>query len=152
MKANKRMLAVAAATLIMGLPVMQTAQAQPYGYPGTYRTPPYPAPGYPAGYRNPPPQTSAAEATAAVEIFAPKDGTVVSPSEPVTLNYDVKPGPSGDHVHVYVDGREVAIVRQLKGRYEVGRLSPGRHELAIKVVNRAHVPIGVESSVNVTVQ
>jgi hypothetical protein len=152
MKTTKSVLALAAATLITGFSGIHPAQAQPYGYPGTTRPPPYPAPAYPGGYQNPPQQASSTTAEASVEIFAPKDGAIVPPSEPVVLDYDVKPGPNGDHVHVYVDGRQVAIVRQLQGRYEVGRLSPGKHELAIKVVNRAHVPIGVESSVDVTVQ
>lgn len=148
MKTLRYPLAATAAILALGLSGMQPAQGQPYGY----RPPPYPAPAYPGRYQQAPRKASAAETQASVDILAPQDGAVVSRSEPLALEYDVEPGPKGDHVHVYVDGREVAILRQLEGRYEVGRLRPGRHELAIKVVNRAHVPIGVESSVQVTVQ
>ena len=148
MKTFRHPWAAAAAILVLGLSGMQPVQGQPYGY----RPPPYPAPAYPGRYPQPQQKASAAETRASVDILAPQDGAAVSRSESLMLEYDVVPGPKGDHVHVYVDGREVAILRELKGRYEVGRLRPGRHELAIKVVNRAHVPIGVESSVQVTVQ
>jgi hypothetical protein len=152
MKTFERALALAAATLLLGLSAMPPARAQPYGYPGYNRPPPYQAPAYPQGYQPPPQQAPAAAAEASVEILVPKEGAVVAGTEPVVLDYAVKPGPKGDHVHIYVDGQQVAIVSQLKGRYDVGRLGPGRHQLTIKVVNRDHVPIGVESSVNVTVQ
>lgn len=152
MKTIKQLLAAAVTALLMGFIAMQPAQGQQYGYPGGYRPQPYPAPPYPGGYQTPPQQPAAAETKASVEILAPQDGAVVSRSAPLVLEYAVVPGPKGDHVHIYVDGREAAIVRQLKGSYRVGRLAPGPHELAIKVVNRAHVPIGVEASLKVTVQ
>jgi hypothetical protein len=89
---------------------------------------------------------------ASVTIYEPQDGAQLTAGEPVTLTFKVVPGPQGDHVHVYVDGREVAILRKLEGSYAVGPLTPGHHALAIKVVNRAHVPIGVESSIAVDVK
>jgi hypothetical protein len=168
MKTSERVFAVAAVALILGLPALPPAQAQPYGYPspygpppsqaqpygypGPYGPPPYQAPVYPMGSQTSRQQAPTTEEQASVKIFAPKNEGVVSHTESLALDYAVEPGPKGDHVHIYVDGREVAIVRQLKGRYDVGRLAPGRHELAIKVVNQAHVPIDVESSVNVTVR
>jgi hypothetical protein len=86
---------------------------------------------------------------AKVTILAPASGAKVQAGQPVALEYRVVPGPQGDHVHVYVDGTEVAVVKQLEGSYQVAPLEAGPHELAIKIVNRGHVPIGVESSVKV---
>lgn len=133
--------------LILGatlpLAALQTAQAQPYG-------------GYGYGYGSTqtavPAGNPSASEEASVTIWTPKDGAAVPAADKFQLSYKVSPGPKGDHVHLYVDGREVAVLRDLDGTYGVGPLNTGRHELAIKVVNRSHVPIGVESSVSVTVQ
>lgn len=84
---------------------------------------------------------------------------IESPANDATLDamagnrlvYEVEPGPRGDHVHVYVDGREVGILRQLKGSYLLETLAPGERELCVKVVNKAHTPIGVEDCVRVRV-
>lgn len=146
--------------LCAGLPalaVMPAALAQPYGPPG------YAPPGYgpPPGYGHPgngpvyaaqSAENPAREQAASVTISEPQDGAQLNGGEKVKLKYRVIPGPRGDHVHVYVDGGEVAILRELEGSYAVGPLTPGRHELAIKVVNRAHVPIGGESSIAVEVK
>lgn len=86
--------------------------------------------------------------------------TIVSPANDATLDamaehriaYDVAPGPQGDHTHLYVDGKEVAVLRQLKGSYALKTLAPGAHELCIKVVNKNHTPIGIEKCVRVKVQ
>jgi hypothetical protein len=151
--------------LCAGLPAlaaMPAAFAQPYGPPG-YAPPGYGPPGYgaPPGYgRAGYGPVSAAQSgenpaqaqAASVIISEPKDGAQLNGGEQVTLKYKVVPGPQGDHVHVYVDGEEVAILRELEGSYAVGPLTPGRHKVGIKVVNRAHVPIGVASSVAIYVK
>lgn len=86
--------------------------------------------------------------------------TIVSPAEGATLDamaenalvYDVDPGPRGDHVHVYVDDREVGILRKLKGSYLLEGMAPGTRNVCIKVVNKAHVPVGIEKCVKVAVK
>lgn len=86
--------------------------------------------------------------------------TIVSPANDATLDamaenriaYDVAPGPQGDHTHLYVDGKEIAVLRQLKGSYTLASLAPGAHELCIKVVNKNHTPTGIEKCVKVKVQ
>jgi hypothetical protein len=90
--------------------------------------------------------------TGSVTISSPEDGARLKAGQPITLSYRVLPGPQGDHVHVYVDGDEVAILRELEGNFVLDPLPLGRHELAIKVVNRGHVPIGVESAIHVEVR
>jgi hypothetical protein len=162
MSSPRKLLSTVLCAGLPALAVMPVALAQPYG-PPAYAPPGYGPPGYgpPPAYGHPgygpvyaaqsgenPAQTQAASVT----ISEPKDGGQLTAGGPVTLKYKAIPGPQGDHVHVYVDGREVAILRELEGSYAVGPLTPGRHELAIKVVNRAHVPIGVESSIAVEVK
>lgn len=94
----------------------------------------------------------AAGEAAYVRIAEPVDGAMLDGFEPGKLVYDVRPGPKGDHVHVYVGGEEVGILRRLKGSYTLAPLPPGRQTLCVKVVNRAHVPIGVEQCVEVNVE
>lgn len=86
-----------------------------------------------------------------VRITQPTNGARLDAMEQNRLVYEVEPGPRGDHVHVYVDEREVGILRQLKGSYVLETLQPGRRTLCIKVVNRAHTPIGVQDCVGVSV-
>lgn len=91
-------------------------------------------------------------AEGSVTITSPEDGSVLDIMEQNKIIYDVAPGPRGDHVHVYVDNKEVGILRQLKGSYTFETLSAGKHEICIKVVNKAHVPIGLERCINVAVE
>lgn len=94
---------------------------------------------------------AALAAAASVTIHSPADGATLDAMEQNKVDYEVVPGPDGDHVHFYVDGAETAILRQLKGSHTLETLTPGAHELCIKVVNRNHTPIGVEQCLNVTV-
>ena len=86
-----------------------------------------------------------------VLISSPADGTTLDAMAENRLVYEVNPGPRGDHVHIYVDNHEVGILRKLKGSYLLETLSPGKRTLCVKVVNKAHVPVGIEQCVRVTV-
>jgi hypothetical protein len=86
-----------------------------------------------------------------VQITSPADGATLDAMDENKLVYAVDPGPRGDHVHVYVDGNEVGILRKLKGSYTLETLSSGKRDLCVKVVNKAHVPVGIEKCVQVTV-
>jgi hypothetical protein len=96
------------------------------------------------------PLAFAADAT--VNITSPADGAKLDAMAQNRIVYDVNPGPLGDHTHLYVDGKQAAVLRELKGSYPLADLGVGAHELCIKVVNKAHTPIGVQKCVNVTVQ
>lgn len=85
-----------------------------------------------------------------VTISSPADGSKLSGSS-AKIAYEVVPGPRGEHVHVYVDGEETARLHQLKGNYTVDKLSVGKHWVCIRVVDKAHVPVGVEKCVGVMV-
>ncbi len=99
--------------------------------------------------------TFAAPALAAnplVTITAPADGAKLDAMAQAKLVYDVVPGPKGDHTHLYIDGKEIAIVRELKGTRTLETMAPGGHEICIKVVNKAHTPIGLQKCIKVTVE
>ncbi len=87
-----------------------------------------------------------------VMITSPADGATLDAMAENRLVYEVDPGPRGDHVHVYVDDKEVGILRQLKGSYLLDTPSAGKHNVCVKVVNKAHVPVGVDKCVQVTVK
>ena len=94
----------------------------------------------------------AASGEAHVKIASPVAGAKLDAMAQTKLVYEAVPGPNGDHVHVYVDNKEVGILRQLKGSYTLETLSPGTRNICVKIVNKAHVPIGVEQCVKVTVE
>jgi hypothetical protein len=97
------------------------------------------------------PVFSAEEASpAAVTISSPVDGSKLAGSS-AKINYDVTAAPKAEHVHVFVDGEEVARLHQLKGSYSVDKLSVGKHWLCVRVVDKGHTPVGAEKCVGVTV-
>jgi hypothetical protein len=87
-----------------------------------------------------------------VRIIEPADGARLDAMALNRLVYKVDPGPGGDHVHVYADDKEIGILRRLEGSYTLETLRPGPQTLCIKVVNKAHTPIGVQQCVKVTVE
>lgn len=95
---------------------------------------------------------AAVAAEGSVTIHSPADGATLDMMSQNKVEYEVVPGPHGQHVHFYVDGEETAILRQLTGSYTLGSLAEGEHELCIKVVNRNHTPIGLEKCITVTVE
>ena len=98
------------------------------------------------------PVVAAAAAESYVKITAPVDGAKLDGMALTKLVYEAVPGPAGDHVHVYVGGKEVGILRQLKGSYTLETLPAGHQRICVKVVNKAHVPTGVEQCVEVTAE
>ncbi len=95
--------------------------------------------------------SSMAFAQGGVKIQSPANGATLDALDENRLVYEVEPGPRGDHVHVYVDNKEVGILRKLKGSYLLESMAAGKRNICVKVVNKAHVPIGVEQCVQVTV-
>ena len=89
---------------------------------------------------------------ASVTISSPADGSKLSRTAQTKINYEVVPGPKGDHTHIYVDDEEVGVLRRLKGSYTLESLAPGKHEICIKIVNKGHTPIGVQRCIKVSVE
>ncbi|MCR4303138.1 MAG: hypothetical protein NUV63_02770 [Gallionella sp.] len=94
----------------------------------------------------------AVAAESKIEISSPVNGAKLDAMEQHRLFYNITPGGAGDHMHVYVDGEETALLRQMKGSHPLGTLAPGKHEICIKIVNKNHTPIGVERCVKVTTE
>jgi len=88
---------------------------------------------------------------ASVKITSPVEGAKLDTMAKISVAYEVMPGPKGDHVHLYVDNKEAAILRELKGSHTLAILPSGPHDICIKVVNKGHTPIGVEKCVKVSV-
>ncbi|HEY4698575.1 MAG TPA: hypothetical protein VIH29_11310 [Gallionella sp.] len=87
-----------------------------------------------------------------IDISSPMDGAKLDVMEQNKLEYNITPGSDGDHIHVYMDGKETALLRQLKGSHTLESLAPGNHEICIKIVNKNHTPIGVERCIKVTAE
>jgi hypothetical protein len=87
-----------------------------------------------------------------IEISSPADGAKLDAMVQNKLVYNVTLGPGGDHVHVYVDDAQVALLREMKGSYTMETLAPGNHEICIKIVNKNHTPIGVDRCIKVKVE
>lgn len=87
-----------------------------------------------------------------VLITSPADGATLDSMNEIRLAYEVDPGPRGDHAHLYVDNKEVAILRKLKGSYPLETPTTGKHSLCVKIVNKGHVPIGIGQCIQVTVE
>lgn len=95
---------------------------------------------------------SALAADASVTITSPANGAKLDRLTLNKINYEIIPGPQGDHVHLYIDGKETAVLRQLKGSYPLDPPAAGSHEICIKVVNKGHTPIGVQQCIKVMVE
>ena len=92
------------------------------------------------------------QAQGMVTILSPEEGARRSALDENQITYRVVPGPRGDHVHLYDNGHEIAVIRHLEGSYPLSAVGMGAREVCIKVVNRAHVPIGIEGCVNIVVE
>ena len=89
---------------------------------------------------------------ASVTISAPADGAKLQAAADNRVSYEIIPGAKGDHSHLYIDGKEIAVLRELKGSAPLKALATGPHEVCVKVVNKNHTPIGVEKCVKVMVE
>ena len=89
---------------------------------------------------------------ASVTISSPANGAKLSQAAQIKINYEVMPGPKGDHTHLYVDEKQAAVLRQLKGSHMLEALAPGKHEICIRIVNKGHTPVGVQQCIKVSVE
>ncbi|MGH8608599.1 MAG: hypothetical protein ACREX9_14670, partial [Gammaproteobacteria bacterium] len=68
-----------------------------------------------------------------MRILTPSDGAALTAKEPNTLSYEAVTGATkGNHVHVYVDGKDVATLHRLKDNYSLTELMPGTREICVK--------------------
>lgn len=87
-----------------------------------------------------------------VIFITPKDGAVIKQGESIPVQYSIKPWPRGDHSHIYIDHKESGILRHKKATFPINPLPVGEHSLCLKVVNKAHAPIGQETCISISVK
>ncbi len=85
-----------------------------------------------------------------VKILAPVDNAQLDADEEYPLNYEITLGSGDDHFHVWVDDNKSPAQRSIKGTYTLPKLSPGKHLVYIKIVDKGHVPTGPEKTIHVT--
>lgn len=88
-------------------------------------------------------------AGASVSITSPANGAMVNAKEKMKLSFDAVPGTDGDHLHLYVDGKRVDVIHQLKGSTEVS-LMPGSHKVCMEVNTKGHVAVSPQTCIDVT--
>lgn len=72
---------------------------------------------------------------ASVKIISPKPGQVIE-GDSVALEFQLKKGKIGKHVHAYVDGEMAGMFKSAKGT--LNGLKPGRHTLELRVSTGDH--------------
>ncbi len=87
-----------------------------------------------------------------LKILSPADGAFFKEGESIPVKYEIKPNPGGDHSHIYINHKEAGILRRKKATFTLPPLPAGEHSICMKVVNKAHTPIGQETCIKVVRQ
>jgi hypothetical protein len=72
---------------------------------------------------------------ASVKIISPRAGQLVK-GDSVSLEFQMKKGKVGEHVHAYVDGEMAGMFKSSKGT--LNGLRPGQHTLELRVATSDH--------------
>ncbi len=94
-------------------------------------------------------------AAGSITILSPKDGAVLPSGSGIKLEYNVKLGPDGNHLHVYVDKQDPIVDRNVSDcpcSLDLPQLSSGNHVIAVKEATASHVLTGLETSVKFSVK
>lgn len=97
----------------------------------------------------------AADSVGSITISSPADGMVLNGGSGNKLDFNVHPGPGGNHVHIYVDDQNPIVFRDVGScpcSIDLPKLSSGKHSIVIKEATSAHAMTGVQSAVTVTVK
>ncbi|MFQ5432086.1 MAG: hypothetical protein ACE5EN_06230 [Nitrospinota bacterium] len=84
-----------------------------------------------------------------IKIISPSDNSTVPAGKPLDIEYDMNPGEKGAHFHYFLDGEQLGTILPYSGKFELGKLGPGKHVISLKIANVAHILIGVETSITV---
>ncbi|ATQ66784.1 MULTISPECIES: hypothetical protein [Methylosinus] len=87
-----------------------------------------------------------------VTLKSPAEGETLTAGKAYKVDYEVKAGTKAHHVHLFVDGEEVATGHKLVGSFALGPLKAGERKICVAPVNKNHTPIGAKSCVTVSVQ
>lgn len=90
-----------------------------------------------------------------ITILAPTKGAVLKSDVENKLEFNLKLGPKGNHVHIYIDDQSPIVDRDVgycPCSIALPKLSPGKHTIVVKEAAASHTLTGVQSSVTVTVK
>ncbi len=88
-----------------------------------------------------------------ISITSPANGAMVGSGSGNKLTFDVHLGPTGNHVHIYVDDQNPIVFRDASHcpcSIDLPDLSAGKHTIVIKEATVSHALTGVQASVTVT--
>jgi hypothetical protein len=72
---------------------------------------------------------------ASVKILSPRTGQVFE-ADSIPLEFEMKKGKRGEHLHAYVDGEMAGMFKTTKGT--LTGIKPGNHTLEVRVVTADH--------------
>jgi hypothetical protein len=84
-----------------------------------------------------------------ITILSPADGATVESGFTFKLKYKTAPGANGNHLHLSVDGKMVAMIHALNGTTDIWPLTPGKHKICLSIQTKEHASTGVEQCINV---
>lgn len=95
--------------------------------------------------------TPSATKAGSIQILKPSDQANLESDEAYPLDYQVALGSGDDHFHVWVDTDRSPGIHDLKGTYMLPKMTPGKHVITLKLVDKGHVPTGPQKSITVNV-
>jgi hypothetical protein len=72
---------------------------------------------------------------ASVKILSPRAGQVLE-GDSIPLEFEMKKGKRGEHVHAYIDGEMAGMFKTSKGT--LSGVKPGNHTLQVRIVTADH--------------
>jgi hypothetical protein len=90
-----------------------------------------------------------------ITITSPANGAALMSDSGNKLDFNVHLGPTGNHVHIYVDDQNPIVYRDVGHcpcSVDLPMLSPGKHTVVIKEATVSHALTGVQDSVAFTVK
>ncbi len=68
----------------------------------------------------------------------------------IVVEMDIDKGSRGDHIHFYLDGKNLGVVRSTK--YMIKGLAKGKHNVAARLASKSHVELGPTGNFEITVR
>jgi hypothetical protein len=92
-------------------------------------------------------ETKTTSGPSQIIIVSPRPGDLLPAGVEVLMTYQLIRGlrDNGDHIHVYIDGENDGTSK--RSPRSLGKLTPGKHIVVVKVANQDHDPVKVEATV-----
>jgi hypothetical protein len=97
----------------------------------------------------------AADTAGSITISSPANDAVLQSASVNKLEFNVKLGPNGNHVHIYIDDQAPIVYRDVSHcpcSIDLPKLSSGKHTIVVKEATSGHAMTGVQGSVTATVK